>query len=248
MLADTKSSESHFRIESPEYRSDRFPTPQAGESPQFPSPPAMPGAVLLLQLRLASNVVDLNAVTGSIRRDVGLTVGFLRLAYGETGRHRASSLGMAELAVDLGVEKLRAMARATPLLSGRVGFEACQEFWRHARRTAEIAEELAAGGSARMRETAYIAGLLCHVGKLPRLLGWPVPGIESADSAEIGFHMTKTWRFPSLLAEAIRRNEQACTSPRARALLRLINAADRQASAVPVLTPAEVAHRAQSCS
>lgn len=250
MLAETKASESRYRIESPEYRPDRLPRTEDGQSAAFPSPPAMPGAVLLLELHLASNVADLNAVTGLIRNDVGLTVELLRLAYGEPRRRRASFLSLAELAVDLGLEKLRAMAAGTTLLScrrvGQATFEACQEFWRRARQTAQLAEEFAGGQSAAIRETAYVAGLLGQVGMLPRLLGWPVPGmIESADPAEIGFHMTKAWNFPSLLVEVIRGDVEASTSPQARGLLRLINAADRQAAAAPLVTPAEVADRTE---
>jgi len=212
----------------------------------------MPGAVLLLELRLASNVADLNAVTGLIRNDMGLTVELLRLDFREPRRRRAGFASMAELAVDLGLEKLRAMAAGATLLCcqapGKAVFQACREFWRRARQTAQIAEELAGGQSAAIRETAYVAGLLCHVGMLPRLLGWPVPGIDSADSADIGFQMAKTWKFPSLLVEVIRGDLEACTSPQARGLLRLINAADRQASGGPMVTPAAVAERTRSWS
>ncbi|HXW90269.1 MAG TPA: HDOD domain-containing protein [Terriglobales bacterium] len=212
----------------------------------------MPGAVLLLELRLASNVADLNAVTGLIRKDVGLTVELLRLAFGEPRRRRASSWSVAELAVDLGLEKLRAMAAGTTLLAcqapGKAAFQACQAFWRRARQTAQIAEELAGGQSATIQETAYVAGLLCHVGMLPRLLGWPVSGIDSADPAEVGFHMTKAWNFPALLVEVIRGDGEACTSPQARSLLQLINTADRQASHGPMVTAAEVGDGTQSWS
>ncbi len=254
MLANTRFSEWHSRAPFPGYLPGGFPRtdPKVGLSSEFPSPPAMPDAVVLLELSLASNIADLNAVTGLIRTDVGLTVELLRLAFRERGRHRASCLSLGELAVDLGLEKLRTMAAATTLLSsraqGKVAFDACQEFWKRARQTAQIAEELALEISATIREAAYIAGLLCHVGMLPRLLGWAVPGIESADPAELGFRMIEAWKFPSLLVEAIRGDEQACTSPQALGLLRLIRTADRQAATAPIVTPAQVANRTPASS
>jgi HD-like signal output (HDOD) protein len=212
----------------------------------------MPDAVVLLQLELASNVADREAITRLIRNDVGLTVQLLRLAFAEPSRRRAGHLNVGELVVHLGVEKLRAMAAGIRLLACRPGgdgrLEACKTFWMRARRTAQTAEELAARTSARMRDTAYVAGLLCQVGRLPALLDWKVPGIESIHPAKIGFHMAKAWKFPSILVEIIGRDEQACTSFAARRLLRLINAADRQASTVGSFASDEVAYKAPSLS
>jgi HD-like signal output (HDOD) protein len=236
MLADSTPNQSHPWNEPP-----REFVPRTGT--EFPLPPAMPGAVALLQLELASNVADLEAITRLIRNDVGLTTQLLRLTFGQPSKHRTGHLGVGEMVVHLGVEKLKAMAAGTRLLVGQpVGnlrFEACKEFWMRARRTAHLAEELAAGTSARMRETAYVAGLLYHVGELPALLDWKIPGIESLHPAIIGFRMAKAWHFPSILAEIIGRDEAACTSFAARRLLRLINAADRQASTARSVTSAE---------
>jgi len=237
MLADSTPNKSHPWTEPP-----RECFPRTGT--EFPLPPAMPGAVALLQLELASNVAELEAITRLIRNDVGLTTQLLYLAFEPPSRHRAGQLGVGELVVHLGVEKLRAMAAETRLLvcqpAGNRRFEACKEFWMRARRTAHIAAELAAGTSAGMRDAAYVAGLLCHVGDLPALLEWKIPGIESLHPAKIGFRMAKAWHFPSILAEVIGRDESGCTSAAARRLLRVINAADRQASVARSVTSAEV--------
>jgi HD-like signal output (HDOD) protein len=247
MLADSNRNASHPWTEPPR---QCFPVcyprteGEAWHNTEFPLPPAMPGAVALLQLKLASNVADLDAITRLIRTDVGLTAQLLRLAFGQPSRHGSGHLGVGEVVVHLGLEKLRAMAAGTRLLACQPGgnrlFEACKDFWMRARRTAHIAEELAAGTSARMRETAYVAGLLCHIGKLPALLDWKVPGIESVHPAKIGLRMAKAWHFPSILAEIIRRDEPACTSFATRRLLRLINAADQQASPAGSVTSAKV--------
>jgi len=255
MLADSNPSARHFWAAPPREcfpscypRTDR----EAWQNAEFPLPPAMPGAVVLLELQLASNVVDREAITRLIRNDVGLTVQLLRLARAQGLGRRAGHLSVGELVVHLGLEKLRTMAAGTRLLAcqpeGNARFEACKAFWMRARRTAHAAEELAAHTSARMRETAYVAGLVCHLGRLPAVLDWKIPGIESIHPAKIGFHMAKAWKFPSILVEIIRRDEQACTSFAARRLLRLVNAADRQASTVGSLASAEVAHRAPSLS
>lgn len=240
MLANSTPNEKHFWAQPPCECYPRTGT-------EFPLPPAMPGAVALLQLELASNVADLEAITSLIRNDVGLTTELLRLAFEQPARHRTGHLGVGELVVHLGTEKLRAMAAETRVLVCRpVGnrrFEACKEFWMRARRTAHIAEELAAGTSARIRETAFVAGLLRHVGELPALLDWKVPGIESIHPAKIGFRMAKAWHFPSILAEIIGGDEPACTSFAARRLLRLVNAADRLASSARSVTSAEIDHK-----
>lgn len=239
MLADSNATESHLRAELPapclSARSSRTHG-EAWQSWELPVPPAMPGAVLVLELLLGSNVADLDAITRLIRTDVGLTVQLLRFAFGQPSKHRPSQLNLAELIVHLGLEPLRAMAAGTRLLScqasGHAAFRACKAFWVRACRVAHTAEELTAGSCSTIRETAYIAGLLCHIGSLPALLDWRIPGLESANPREIGCAMAKAWHFPSILVEIIRRDEQACTCFEARRLLRLINAADRQISAI----------------
>ena len=241
MLAESNPSKSYFKAEFPAEcfsgRSRRTET-EAWQKMGFPLPPAMPGAVAFLQLLLTSNVADLEAITALIRNDVGLTVRLLGLAFGEAAQRSTSRLSLEELVVHLGLEKLRVMVAGTRVLScppaGDRAFRACKEFWIRSRRTARTAEALAAGTSAANRETAYVAGLLCRIGMLPALLGWEVPGLASASSAEIGSHMLEAWNFPPVLVEIIRGDEQACTSVKTRRLLRLIRAARSAAESVAV--------------
>jgi len=240
MLAESNPSESYLKAEPPaECFSGRFPRTQAdaSEKMEFPLPPAMPGAVAFLQLLVTSNVADLEAITALIRNDVGLTVQLLGLAFGKGRQCPTGRLGVQELVVHLGLEKLRVMVARTRVLScpsaGEGAFRACQEFWIRSRRTARAAEALAAGTAAN-RETAYVAGLLCRIGMLPALLDWKVPGIASLSPAEIGSHMLKTWNFPPVLVEIIRGDEQACTSVKTQRLVRLVRAAQSAAESVAV--------------
>jgi HD-like signal output (HDOD) protein len=252
MLAESNPSESQRKAEpSPECFPGRFrrTDTEDREKTEFPFPPAMPGAVALLQLLVTSNVADLETIARLIRNDVGLMVQLLGLAFGQVSQRPTSHLRVEEFVVHLGLKKLRAMAARTRVLScppgGDADFRACKAFWMHARRAAHTAEELAAGTSATVRDTAYVAGLLCRIGMLPALLDWKVPGIASVNPAEIGSHMLKAWKFPPVLVEIVRGDEQACTSLKARRLLRLIRAADRQASAAESVT---VANRTPSWS
>ena len=238
MLAESNLSKSYRKAEPP---ADCFPgrSPQtkteASQKMEFPFPPATPGAIALLQLLVTSNVADLEAITTLIRNDLGLTVQLLGLAFGQACERRTRHLSVGELVVHLGLEKLRTMAAESRVLScppgGDARFRACKAFWIEARRRARAAEELAAGTSAAIRDTAYVGGLLCRIGMLPALLNWKVPGIESANPAEIGSHMLKAWNFPPVLVELVRGDEGACTSGKTRRLLRLIRAADRQVAA-----------------
>jgi HD-like signal output (HDOD) protein len=238
MLAESKLSESYLKPEPPaESCPGRFPgtESEARQKMKFPFPPAMPGSVAFLQLLVTSNVADLEAITTLIRNDVGLTAQLLGLAFEQPSRRPTSHLRLAELVVHLGLEKLRAMAAGTRVLGcardGEARFRACKAFWIEARRTARTAEGLAAKTCAANREIAYVAGLLCRIGMLPALLDWKIPGIESANSQDITSHLLKAWNFPAVLVEIIRGDEQACTAVKTRRLVRLIHAADRQASA-----------------
>lgn len=196
----------------------------------LPDLPAMAGSVILLQMLLASNVVDLEAITQVIRDDVGLTAQLLRLALSESPHLARRPLNLGELVVHVGLQKLRAMAAGTKLLSCKPNeygdFPACNAFWARARQTAYTAEQVAAEISPENREMAYLAGLLRRLGSLPALLRWRMPGFELASPGEIGMRMAQSWNFPPVLVDVVRGDEPACRSRKSRWLLRLINSAE----------------------
>lgn len=197
---------------------------------ELPDLPAMTKSVILLQMLLATNVVDLEAITQVIRDDVGLTTQLLRLAMRESARFSRRPLRLQELVVHLGLQRLRAMAAETKLLGCNPGddidFQACSAFWARARQTAHTAEQVAAEISPENQELAYLAGLLRRLEALPALLGWRIPGFDLSSPGGIGFRMAKSWNFPQVLADVIRGDEQACRSRKSRRLLRLVNSAE----------------------
>ena len=197
---------------------------------ELPDLPAMAKSAVLLQMLLASNVVDLEAITQVIRDDVGLTTQLLRLVLCEFPHFSRKSLRLQELVVHVGLQELRTMAAGTQLLGCKLGdevdFQGCSAFWARARQTAHTAEQVAAELSPENREWAYLAGLLRRLGLLPVLLNWGIPGFELASPGEIGLRMANLWNFPQVLVDVIRGDEQACRSRKARWLLRLINSAE----------------------
>jgi HD-like signal output (HDOD) protein len=232
MLADGKSIESLLTAGDLR-RGPEGSLPICLQAVEFPLPPAMPDAVLLLRLLLSSHVADLHAITDVIRNDVGLTAQLLRLAAQERGGRPTSILNVGELLVQIGLDKLKALAAQTklnPLHPQHAAPQPRERFWMHARLTARICEELAGETTCANRNAAYVAGLLRRLGTLPALLGWAIPEWIPHTPGEIGFRMAKVWQLPAILADVIRGDDKACTSQKAYALLRLVNVADERAA------------------
>lgn len=233
MLADGKHNESLLPVGDPGRRRPESSLPISLQAAEFPLPPAMPDAVLLLRLLLSSHIADLHAITEVIRNDVGLTVQLLWLAARERNGRASSILNIGDVVVQMGLEKLKSLAAETklnPLHPQNAAPQARERFWTHARLTARIAEELASDTAPANREAAYVAGLLRHLGALPDLLGWEMPGWAPSSLGEIGYRMAKAWQLPAVLADVIRGDDKACTSQKAHSLLRLVNMADERAA------------------
>jgi len=221
-----------------------LPVADSGRSPEsslpiplqlaeFPLPPAMPDAVLLLRLLASASVTDLHAITEVIRNDVGLTAQLLRIAALERGERPTGTLNIGELLVQVGLDKLKILAaetRLNPIHPHNAPPQARERFWMHARLTARICEEMAGETTPANRDAAYVAGLLRHLGALPDLLGWKMPAWTPNSPGEIGYRMAKAWRLPTLLTDVIRGDDKACTSQKGYALLRLVNVADERAT------------------
>ena len=234
MLANGNKRESLFTAGDRQPVKGAIPTSlQAGQGTEFPLPPAMPDAVLLLRLLLSSHTADLHAVTDVIRNDIGLTVQLFRLAALERRGRATGTLNVGDLVIEIGLEKLRSMAaetRLNPIYPQNAAPQARERFWMHARLTARISEELAGETTPANREAAYAAGLLRRLGELPALLGWNASEGLQGSPAEIGYSMAKAWHFPAILTDVIRGDDRACTSQRAYSLLRLVNVADERAA------------------
>jgi HD-like signal output (HDOD) protein len=203
------------------------------QAAEFPLPPAMPDAVLLLRLLASAHSADLHAITEVIRNDVGLTVRLFHLAALERSGRATTILNVGDLVVQIGLDKLKNLASETklnPLHPQNAAPQARERFWMHARLTARISEELAGETTPANREAAYVAGLLRHLGELPALLGWTLQAWAPGSPGEIGYGMAKAWHLPAVLADVIRGSDRACTSQKAHSLLRVVNLADERAA------------------
>jgi len=210
---------------------------------EFPSPPAMPNALVRLDLWLSAFVADLQEITSIIRSDIGLTAQLLRLGAREIGRSPGKSLAISEIVVLVEIERLRALVAATESLPehfrGDAASNACERFWTHSKLTGLIAEELAYRSCEVSPEEAYLAGLLCHLGDFSALLGWATPDPVAQDSRQIGRHMAQAWGFPCDLVDVIGGDREACRSKNSRLLLAVATDADVWASRLEFLAARE---------
>jgi HD-like signal output (HDOD) protein len=217
-----------------------FPLP--GEA-DFPSPPALPNALLQLELCLSESVADLQAITNIVCSDIGLTAQVLRLAARELEESPQEIIPISEIVVRVGIEKLRALlARTTTLpkhFNAHAGPSVCQRFWVHSRLTALVAEELAGQSVEVSPQEAYLAGLMCHVGDFPSLLDWAAAGSNTTNSRHLGYRIARAWGFPRDLADVIGGDHDVCMTRRSRTLLDIVTVADRWASRLEFLAARE---------
>jgi HD-like signal output (HDOD) protein len=223
-------------------RCPTFPLP--GEA-EFPGPPAMPGGLLRLELCLSAFVIDLQEITNIIKSDVGLTVQLLRLAAREIAASPVGVLSISQIVVHAGVGNLASLAAHTHILPDylRNGarLSVCERFWMRCRLAALVAESLAPQCSGVDPEEAYLAGLLYHVGSLPRLLGWASPGADRADFRRIGHRMAQAWELPRVLVDVIGNNREACCTGESRDLLEIAKTAAAAVSRLELLAARELA-------
>jgi HD-like signal output (HDOD) protein len=206
--------------------------PFSGEA-DVPDLPAMPGALLQLELCLSATPVDLQDATNIIKGDIGLTVQLLRLVISETENPPDEIQAISNVVVQVGIEKLRALAAQTKRLpdrrAGAEGTSAIERFWTHSRLTALLAEELASQSPEVAPDEAYLAGLLCHLGDVPSVLGWLDASSDPADSRHIGYKLAKAWSLPRVLTDVIGGYGEVSRTRESRALLDIAEAADNWA-------------------
>lgn len=196
---------------------------------EYPSPPALPAALLRLELALSEFVTDLEEISNIVRGDVGLTIQLLRLAAREIPESAGTMVTTGEMLVYLGVEKLAtlvARTEAPPHHLRDSDLSLCERFWMHSRLTALIAEELAGQSTDVRPQDAHLAGLLCHLGDLPQLLGWPAASSSAVDSRNRGYRIAHAWGFPRALADVIGGDRELCLTAESRALLDIVTVAD----------------------
>jgi HD-like signal output (HDOD) protein len=196
---------------------------------EFPSPPALPDTLLRLELALSEWVTDLAEISNIVGGDIGLTIQLLRLAAREIPESAGTMITIGEMVIYLGVEKLATLVARTEALPYHVShsdLSLCERFWTHSRLTALIAEELAGQSTDVRPQDAHLAGLLCHLGNLPQLLGWQAASPSAADSRNRGHRIAHAWGFPHALADIIGGDREVCLTAQSRALLDVVTIAD----------------------
>ncbi|MFY9646862.1 MAG: HDOD domain-containing protein [Terriglobales bacterium] len=214
-------------------------TPE-GET-QLLCPPAMPAALLRLELSLSASVADLQDITDIIRSDIGLTVQLLRLANRESTYSPEIIPSISEIVIEAGVEALRELsARIEALtLDSTDEFDDYERLSLHSRLTALIAEDLAARSPGVDPEAAYLAGLLSHIGDLSSILNPSTASSRATNFLPIGYRIAAAWDLPAPLVEVIGGDRDACGTHESRVLIDIVEAADHWASRLEFLALCE---------
>jgi hypothetical protein len=179
----------------------------------LPVVPAMPGALVRLELMLREPAPDLHALSELIRGDLGLTIQTLRLVGADFNRFVDSPCRIQDCIVHLGHSSL---LLATPALkqSSLWGDRAAlAELWKHSRLVGFWAEQIARSVRGVDTEKAYLAGLLHDIGSLPVLLGWRLPGVDYRDRVEMGCALAEAWQLPYFVTQGIRYRGRADGRP-----------------------------------
>jgi HD-like signal output (HDOD) protein len=207
----------------------------------IPDLPILPTTLIHLKSLLSSDVVDLAALTNVVRGDLGLTISLLRIARNAGWTSKAVPR-LSEIIVGLGIKPLKAIVAGIPVLSAQISgpaIRACTRFWMHAQLTGLVSEELASSSPDLNPEDAYLAGLVSQIGKLPVLLGWRIPELESGDAVNVGSLLARAWGLPGLLTEVIEGDRRA-TSVAAQSYRQIITAAREWVQLLELVTDSDV--------
>ncbi len=190
-------------------------------------------------------------VAKAILVDQGLTANVLRLANSAHYGHPRRVTTATEAVVLMGVSAVRSLAissHTAQLLSRPLpGYAMARgDLWRHSMSVAFVSRRLAIETAVAPAEEAFIAGLLHDVGKVVlsdlmrdsfermtriaheeriplslverRMLGF--------DHADLGARITRAWRFPPALVEAIGAHHRPAEAEEAPALAHCVHVAD----------------------
>jgi putative nucleotidyltransferase with HDIG domain len=213
-------------------------------------------------LRLLSQpVLDLRGVTTLIDRQPLLHTQLLGFSASASFRAVGAPRGVAETAVLLGSERLRALTWGCALAefaAQRLPLATMRAFWQHSILTALLAEKIAREAQPEAAERAYLAGLLHDIGRLPLLVALQEQDPETEggsfsahdepaaerryfglDHAELGRWIALSGSLSAWLRDALAHHHDpacACDDP---SLAAIVAAADRASQPYSV---AESAH------
>lgn len=192
--------------------------------------PSLPAVILELIQSLSDDNVDSHLLAKKIASDQALVAKMLRVANSSFYGLQFKVASIPDVIVVLGLRSVRTLAMATAVTGSFTnhhpvpGFD-FNAFWRHSLGTALCAKALAKRLKA-SEEIAFTAGLLHDIGRLVLASCFPghlaavlVYGTEhdcllqqaeraviGIDHAMIGEALTRYWKFPRLIQEAVARH------------------------------------------
>lgn len=194
-------------------------------SDPLPSLPIMCATRLQLELLLKDSVIDLKSVTDVVLTDAGATLQILRLIGEEFPSEDDRPTRIEDCIVSLSLARCyQAICASKGPNSGPHVAE-----WQHCRRLAECARELARTLDGFVPEEAYLAGLLCRLGRFPHLLGWKHESSLPAESDSLGVMLACHWNLPSCVVSAIRDQQESEGSSKWKGILTLAHQLTEQA-------------------
>jgi HD-like signal output (HDOD) protein len=175
----------------------------------LPHVPALLSTQLQLELLLQESWIDLKAVSQVILSDAGATLQTLRMIGEEFPEKEGRPTRIEDCIASLNMDRFHEAVCASTLPHD----SAARSVWQHCRRVAQCARELAQCLEGFSPEEAYVVGLLCEVGRFPRLLGWNTSRSFKGEQDVLGLMLAAHWKLPEYLVAAIREQQEpvACT-------------------------------------
>lgn len=176
----------------------------------LPSLPIMAATRLQLELLLNDSVTDLRRVTEIILADPGATLQILRLIGEEFPDEEDRPRRIEDCIVSLSLARCyQAICASDGPHSGPHVAE-----WKHCRRLAECARELARNLEGFSPEEAYLVALLHRLGRFPQLLGWKSGTVLSNEANALGVMLAYHWNLPQCVLSAIREQQELEVAPK----------------------------------
>lgn len=169
--------------------------------------PALKGSIFALNHFLNRSPIDLDEIARTVRLDVGLTAQVLRLAYGDITSDEEPEPRLEHCLVLLGIRTLRSQVLTAPVMESVVPasrLAQAEMLWQHSHISASIAQRVCEQTGHIDTETAYLAGLLHDIGKVPWLMA-PDAGDRRVTEHHtlLGSRWAARWRLPLFFIDAI---------------------------------------------
>jgi HDOD domain len=164
-----------------------------------PVVPVLPVTLAQLDLLLSRPALDLEEISETILTDVGATLQIFRTAATTVAVTGWRARRISECVVHLGQKRLQGALESWFPAVSMLHDEAAKGVWERAKLTAKISMLLARQVPELPPESAYLAGLLHEVGRLPAILGWYSEALDLGDPFTVGCAVIREWGLPTFL-------------------------------------------------